>query len=198
LDLAARVKYPFTLEHRQFRPNTALLKLNWAEPGDPRQEAGTTDVYLPGGAAWFDFWTGKSRKGGTHVRADAPLGHIPLYVRAGSIVPLGPDIEYATQESSAPTELRIYPGRDARFDLYDDEGDTYDYENGVYAIIPMRWDEARKTLTLGDRLGSYSGGSRSRKFAIVLVGENHGAGPERSTSPDRTVEYVGKRTSVRL
>jgi len=198
VDLSPGVKYPFILEHRQFRPNTALLKLNWVEPEDPQEKAGTTEVYLPAGAAWFDFWTGKPTEGGKAVRADAPLDHIPLYVRAGSIVPLGPNIQYATEETGAPTELRIYPGGDADFELYDDEGDTYDYEKGVYAIIPMHWDEARKTLTLGNRLGSYTGGSESRKFTIVIVGENHGAGPESSTPPDRTVEYSGRNTSVRF
>jgi len=132
------------------------------------------------------------------VHADAPISRLPLYVPAGSILPLGPDIQYATEQSSAPTEIRIYRGRDAEFELFDDAGDTYDYEKGVYAIVPMHWDEARRTLTLGGRLGGYREGPESRSFTIVLVRENHGAGAEPGTPPDRTVEYRGKKLEVRF
>lgn len=198
VDLSAGVKYPFRLEHRQFKPNNALLKLNWIEPDEPPGKPGTTSVYLPRGKGWFDFWTGKSTAGGTKVLADAPINRLPLYVPEGSIVPLGPDIQYATEQSSAPTELRVYPGRDADFELYDDAGDTYDYEKGVYSIIPMHWDESRRTLTLGQRLGSYRGGAASKTFTIVLVGENRGGGPEPTPSPDKTVEYKGKRVNIRF
>ena len=198
VDLSAGVRHPFRLEHRQFKPNTALLKLNWLQPEDSSGEAGTRGVYLPRGTRWFDFWTGKSTAGGEYVRAEAPISRLPLYVSAGSVVPLGPDIQYATEQSAAPTELRVYGGRDADFELYDDAGDTYDYEKGVYAIIPMHWDDARRTLTLGKRLGSYQGPAASRTFTIVLVSEGHGGGAEPGTAPDRTVEYTGKRVTVRL
>ena len=198
VDLPAGIKYPFRLEHRQFKPNNALLKLNWEQPDDSPGTAGTTGVYLPRGTVWFDFWTGKSTAGGEHVRADAPITHLPLYVPAGSVVPLGPDIQYATEQSSAPTELRVYRGRDADFELYDDAGDTYDYEKGVYSIIPLHWDESRRTFTIGQQRGSYRGGAASKTFTIVLVGENRGAGPEPTSSPDRTVKYTGKRVDIRF
>jgi len=198
VDLSAGVKYPFRLEHRQFKTNNALLKLNWAQPDDSTGEAGTTGVYLPRGTTWFDFWTGKSTAGGKGVRADAPISRIPLYVPGGSIVPLGPDIQYATEQSSAPTELRVYTGKDADFELYDDEGDTYDYEKGLYALIPIHWDESRRTLVLGQRLGSYRGASVSRPFTIVLVREDYGAGANSTAAPDTMVDYRGKRMNVRF
>ncbi len=195
-DLSAGLKYRFRLEHRQFKPNAALLKINWVEPEDPAVQPGTRSVYLARGANWFDFWTGKSTPGGTTIRADAPLSRIPLYVPAGSIIPLGPDIQYATEQGSAPTELRIYPGSDADFDLYDDAGDTYDYEKGVYAIVPMHWDDAQRTLTLGNRVGTYAAGAAAVPYTVVLVGENHGAGAD--NAPGRPLVYRGKKVRLRF
>jgi alpha-D-xyloside xylohydrolase len=198
VELSGGVKHPFRLEHRQFRPKDALLKLNWQEPEDPPGEPGTRSVYLPRSGAWFDFWTGKKMAGGATVRADAPISHLPLYVPAGSIVPLGPEVQFAGEVTDGATEIRVYPGKDADFELYDDEGDTYEYEKGVYASVPIHWDEARRTLTLGAQQGSYTGGGPQRKFTIVIAGENHGTGAEPATSPDRAVSYRGKRVTVRF
>jgi alpha-D-xyloside xylohydrolase len=196
-DLAPGTKHPFLLEHRQFRPNNALLKLNWLPPDGPPEAAGTEEVYLPGGAAWYDFWTGKEEKGGKAVRADAPLAHLPLFVPSGSILPLGPDIQYAEEKVNAPTELRVYPGADADFTLYDDAGDTYDYEKGMYAVIPLHWNEARRTLTVGDQKGTYPGSPATREFTVVVVRDGHGAGGELTASPDTRIVYRGKRLTVR-
>ena len=197
-DLAPGTKHPFRLEHRQFRANNALLKLNWLPPDDPPEEPGTAGVYLPRGASWYDFWTGNEEKGGKAIRADAPLAHLPLFVPSGSILPLGPDIQYAAETTGAPTELRVYPGADADFALYDDAGDTYDYEKGMYAVIPLHWDEARRTLTIGAQKGSYPGSPASREFTVVLVREGHGTGAGLTASPDTRIEYRGKRMTVRL
>ena len=109
-------------------------------------------VYLPAAAAWYDFWTGKSLTGGQEIEADAPLDRMPLFVRAGSIVPMGPQIEYATQDPAGPIELRIYRGADGKFDLYEDAGDGYEYEKGQHSVIPIRWDD-RSSLT-HDRLAA--------------------------------------------
>ena len=108
--------------------------------------------------------------------APAPLDRIPLYVKAGSIVPLGPEVEYASEKSAAPVVLRIYRGADSNFNLYEDEGDTYDYEKGAHSIIPIRWNESTATLTIGDREGSYPGMPVTRSFRLVLVGKDRGAG----------------------
>jgi len=198
VDLAPDAKHPFRLEHRQFRPNNALLKLNWLPPDDPPEATGTETVYLPGRASWYDFWTGEKEQGGRAIRADAPLAHLPLFVPAGSILPLGPDIQYAAESTDAATELRVYPGADADFALYDDAGDTYDYEKGMYAVIPLHWDQARRTLSLGDQKGRYPEEPASREFTIVLVREGHGTGGELTASPDTRIVYRGKRMTVKL
>ena len=105
-------------------------------------DAARRTLYLPDSPAWYDFWTGASQKGGHEIDAEAPLDRIPLYVRAGSIIPLGPEIEYTSEKPAGPIELRIYKGADGTFDLYQDAGDSYDYEKGAHAVIPLRWSEA--------------------------------------------------------
>ena len=154
------------------------------------------DVYLPPAPRWYDFWTGKSMQGDQRFAASAPLNIIPLYVRAGSILPLGPEIEYAGQMPGAPIELRIYRGADAHFDLYEDAGDTYNYEKGEHASIPVDWNESSQTLTIGARTGSYPGMVQSRKFNVVFVGENHGAGREVTATADQSVDYNGSVVTV--
>jgi alpha-D-xyloside xylohydrolase len=153
-------------------------------------------VYLPDSPVWFDFWSGASLKGSREVEAEAPLDRIPLFVRAGSIVPLGPEIEYVDEKPAGPVELRIYRGADGRFDLYQDEGDTYNYEKGAHALIPLRWSEADKTLTIGERAGQYPGMPREITFDIVWVSSSHGAGETVEAKPDRVVTYAGKAVSV--
>ncbi|MGB7189705.1 MAG: DUF5110 domain-containing protein, partial [Acidobacteriaceae bacterium] len=129
-------------------------------------------------------------------QAAAPLDRIPLYVRAGSIVPMGPEVEWARQKVDAAIELRVYRGADGRFTLYEDQGDTYDYEKGARATIPMEWNEAAQTLTIGARVGSYPGMPAKREFRVVFVGAGHGAGGVVTASPDRTVEYSGSAVAV--
>jgi alpha-D-xyloside xylohydrolase len=152
-------------------------------------------VYLPG-ATWYDFWTGKSIQGGREIVADAPLNRMPLYVRAGSIITLGPEIEYASEKPDGPIELRVYTGADGSFDLYGDEGDSYDYEKGAHATIPIRWDESTQTLTIGDRVGNYPGMANAMKFNIVWVSPGHGTGEVVDNNPNQTVTYKGVRTIV--
>ncbi len=149
-------------------------------------------VYLPAAAAWYDFWTGKSFSGGQEIEADAPLDRMPLYVRAGSIVPMGPQIEYATQDSDGPIELRIYRGADGQFDLYEDAGDGYEYQKGQHSAIPLRWDDRHLTLTIGAREGSFPGMVAHRQFRVVLVGAEHGAGNDVTDTPNLAVDYDGK------
>jgi alpha-D-xyloside xylohydrolase len=163
-----------------------------------RENATERDVYLPPASAWYDFWTGAKLKGGARIAASAPLDRIPLYVKAGSILPLGPEVEYAMQSPIAPITLRIYRGGDATFDLYEDEGENYDYEKGVHAIIPLRWDDASSTLTIGTRQGSYPGMPSSRSFHVVLVDEHTGTGPKHDNDTGHDVDYNGTETKVTL
>jgi alpha-D-xyloside xylohydrolase len=153
-------------------------------------------LYLPDSPAWYDFWTGASQKGGREIDADAPLDRIPLYVRAGSIIPLGPETDYVSEKPAGPIELRIYKGADGSFDLYQDAGDSYDYEKGARAVIPLRWSESNRTLTIGDRKGEYPEMPASIQINIVWVSAGHGASAALRTNPDKTVEYTGKAISV--
>jgi alpha-D-xyloside xylohydrolase len=162
---------------------------------NPVTTAGATSrsVYLPAGT-WYDFWTGATKEGGAKVTVSAPLSQIPLFVRAGSIVPMGPQIQYA-MESIDPLEIRIYKGKDAAFTLYDDEGDSYAYETGQSARTVLEWKEATKQLTIRARTGSYTGMPKSRTFNIVWVGAAHGIGGD-ITAADQVVTYDGSEVIV--
>jgi len=157
--------------------------------------ATTRQLYLPEDK-WYDFWTGVAVEGGRTINAIAPLDRLPLYVRAGSIVPLGPDEEWSTQKPADPIELRIYRGANGDFVLYEDENDNYDYEKGVYATIPLHWDDAAQTLTIGERKGQFPGMLESRAFHIVFVGENHGVGINPADEVDKVVQYSGKQITA--
>jgi alpha-D-xyloside xylohydrolase len=165
---------------------------------NPVTEAGATSrhLYLPD-VRWYDFWTGAAVDGKRAIDAVAPLDRLPLYVRAGSILPLGPDVEYAAQRAADPIELRIYPGADGDFTIYEDENDTYNYEKGAYATIPLHWDDKSATLTIGDRQGKFPGMLTSRKFNVVFVKQGRGEGIELVVNPDRIVEYTGSAETVK-
>jgi len=174
----------------QFMYGPAFLVNPVTEPA-----ATTRPVYLPK-AQWYDFWTGVAIDGGRMINAITPLDRLPVYVRAGSIVPLGPDEQWSTEKPEDPIELRVYRGADADFTIYEDENDSYDYEKGVYATIPLHWDDGAHTLTIGDRKGQFPGMLESRTFRIVFVGENHGAGIDPADEADKVVPYRGKQIVV--
>ncbi len=161
------------------------------------ESATRRSVYLPDSPAWYDFWSGKRVDGNGVIEADAPLDRIPLYVRAGSILPLGPEIEYADQKSD-PVELRIYPGADGEFDLYEDEGDNYNYEKGAGAVIPIRWDDSTRTLSIKARQGSFPNMIQKRRIEVVLVTANRGSGGTPTGKPDAVLEYDGRDQIVKL
>ncbi len=147
----------------------------------------TTVKYLPKGTYWYDFWTGARLKGGQEVSSQTTFDRVPMFVRAGSILPLGPEMQYVGEKAWDNLELRVYPGADATFTLYEDEGDNYNYERGVYTTIPMTWNDRTRTLTIGQRKGNYPGMLQSRKFTIVL--------------PDNTskvVEYQGESITIKM
>ena len=153
---------------------------------------------MPAGAEWYDFWTGEKSSGGNKVTKKTPLDIIPLYVKAGSILPFGPSVQYAEEKKWDNLEIRIYPGTNGKFVLYEDENDNYNYEKGVYSTISFDWDDKKKTLTVGDRKGSFPGMLDSRKFNIVLVDINKGGGENLVAQPDKEITYSGKKLTVKF
>ena len=174
----------------QFLFGPAVLVNPVTEPG-----ATSRHLYLPD-ATWYDFWTGSRVQGSRAIDAAAPLDKLPLYIRAGSILPLGPDIEYAAEKSADPLELRVYRGANGEFVLYEDENDNYNYEKGAHATIALSWDEASQTLTIGDRVGAFPGVLSSRTFRVVFVSGKHGVGRELTSNVDKVVSYSGKKAVV--
>ena len=172
----------------------AVCKLLWAKPAN--QQKLKTDVYLPQLSAWYDFWTGDYTEGGKTISKDTPIDIMPLYVKAGSIIPMAPKMQYATEKPADPIELRIYPGKDASFTIYEDENDNYNYESGSFSLIPIQWNDSDKILTIGERTGSFPGMIENRTFNIVLVRSGHGIGIEPENKPDHIIKYNGTPVTV--
>ena len=149
--------------------------------------AKTATKYLPKGTTWYDYWTNKRYKGGQRVTIETTFDRVPMFVRAGSILPLGPEMQYVGEKSWDNLELRIYPGADGCFTLYEDEGDSYNYEKGAYSTIAFQWNDRTRTLTIADRQGSYPGMLQSRQFTLVL--------PD---GKQQTVRYDGTQLTIRL
>lgn len=161
-----------------------------------RKGASDRTVYLPGETAWYDFWTGKTFKGKSNIVAHAPLDNLPLYVRAGTILPLGPVVSHAEAQSGKPIELRIYRGANGAFTLYDDSGNGWGYEKGQRALVPISWNDATQTLTLGARQGKFPGMRETREFRIVFVSEKSGTG-DAEAATFQTVKYKGKKLEIK-
>jgi alpha-D-xyloside xylohydrolase len=163
----------------------------------PVTEAGITDmnVYLPKAAGWYEFWTGKRFDGGQIVKAATPQDKIPVFVKAGSIIPMGKIMQHTSEKPSDTLEVRIYIGENATFNLYEDEGDNYNYETGKYTIIPFKWDEKMQTLNIGSLQGGFNGALAKRVFNIVFVNEANGNGIA-ETALQKVVVYTGKNISI--
>jgi alpha-D-xyloside xylohydrolase len=146
------------------------------------------ETYLPAGSDWYDFWTAEKFSGGNKVSRQTPLDIIPLYVKAGSVIPVGPSVQYAEEKKWDNLEIRIYPGANGKFVLYEDENDNYNYKRGVYSTITFTWDNAKNTLTIGDRNGSFPGMLNERKFNIVIV----------TNQANKVVSYTGKKVVVKF
>ncbi|WAC46843.1 PA14 domain-containing protein [Asticcacaulis sp. SL142] len=180
------------------------LRLAWRTPTQLRglETAEKTlnlkmETYLPKGSDWYDFYTHQPFTGGQTVAREAPLDIIPLYVRAGSILPMGPVQQYATQKPEAPYEVRVYPGADAAFTIYEDDNETYDYEKGEYATYQLVWNDADRTLTIGARKGTYPGLVPTRILNIVIADPTNASGGA-PAQVSRTVSYSGKPVTVRF
>jgi alpha-D-xyloside xylohydrolase len=155
-------------------------------------------VYLPKSASWYDFWTGEKHSGGQTLNKETPIDIIPLFVRAGSIIPIGPKAQYATEKNWDNLEIRIYPGADGEFTLYEDENDNYNYEKDAHSTITFKWNDAKKELTISDIRGAFPGILIDHKFNIVIVSQNNGIGIDTFEKYDKVVTYNGKKIEVTL
>jgi alpha-D-xyloside xylohydrolase len=158
----------------------------------------TRETYLPAGTTWYDFWTGEKLTGGQKTNKQTPIDIIPLYVKAGSIIPWGPTVQYANEKKWDNLEIRIYGGQDGDFVLYEDEGDNYNYEKGQYTEIAFHWTEKKHELTIGNRRGNYQGMLANRTFRVVLVEKEKGVGTSLTENVDRNLNYSGQQLSVKL
>jgi alpha-D-xyloside xylohydrolase len=192
-----------TLEYYQASSDRSL-RLAWRTPSAIRaldETKAVTDsslrTYLPKGAAWYDFWTNQRHEGGQSVVRDVPLDIVPLYVRAGAILPMGPVLQYATEQPDAPYEIRIYPGADGSFTLYEDDNETYAYEKGQSARVVLGWNDKARTLTISARKGRFPGMAKSRTLNLVLVDQANGKGIG-TAKTTRVVHYGGKPMVVKF
>ena len=163
-----------------------------AGPGQPTD----VSVYLPK-ARWYDFYTNRLYDGGQTVRRSTPISEMPVYVRAGSILPFGPEVLTTGEQPWDNLEIRIYTGADGRFTLYEDEGDNYNYEQGAFTEIGFEWDDARRVLTIAGRKGRFEGMLKKRHFRIVLV-DSHSPRGDQPMPGGRVVEYKGKKTVLKI
>ena len=193
--LACPIVNPQYTEEKIIRTNAMTGWEKRKEEGGERKENGgidwtetkTAKKYLPKGAKWYDFWTNQLYNGGQEVTLQTTLDRVPMFVRAGSILPLGPEMQYVGEKAWNNLEMRIYPGADAEFSLYEDEGDNYNYEQGYYSNIIFTWSDRTRTLHISARQGGYKGMLLDRKFTLVL--------PDGTT---RTIDYNGNQVSVRF
>jgi alpha-D-xyloside xylohydrolase len=186
----------------QYTPETVLranAETGWDKKeasGEPKgqsvnfAEAKSTKVYLPAGTAWYDFWTNTKTDGGQEIVKATTFDEIPLYIKAGSIIPFGPQVQYATEKRWDDLEIRVYPGTNGDFTLYEDENDNYNYEKGAYSTISFNWNDKSKTLTIGARKGSFSGMLATRQFHVVVVLDGK--------KQDKTVTYNGQKITIKL
>ena len=152
----------------------------------PLSETAVRRVYLPAGETWMDFWTGQRHQGGQWLSVPVTIAQLPLYVRAGSIITTTEVAQYTDAQVGLPLTVNVYPGRDAHFELYEDEGDNYNFEQGAFSVIPLDWDEARQTLTVGPREGSYPGMPSVRKLIV------------KTPTGQKTITYKGRPQRVRF
>jgi alpha-D-xyloside xylohydrolase len=143
---------------------------------------------LPAGVDWYDFWTAEKFSGGNKVSRQTPLDIIPVYVKAGSIIPVGPSVQFAEEKKWDNLEIRVYPGANGKFVLYEDENDNYNYEKGVYSTVTFTWDDAKKSFTISDRTGAFPGMLNERKFNMVIV----------TSQANKVITYTGKKVVVKF
>ena len=157
-------------------------------------KARSRSVYFPEGG-WYDFYTGEFYQGGRSRSIPAPYERMPLFVRAGSVIPFGPAMEWCDEKPADAIRLYVYAGADADFTLYEDDGLTYAYEKGSYSTIPVHWDDAARTLTVGDRSGEFPGMLRQRAFHVIVIDPAHPHGYDPDAEGTRC-DYQGKSVTL--
>jgi alpha-D-xyloside xylohydrolase len=163
-----------------------------------KYKARKREVYFPASCGWYDFYSGKYLKGGQRLNIDAPYEKLPLFVREGTILPVGPEIQYSGEKPADPLTLFVYTGRDCEFTLYEDEGTNYNYEKGYYSNIRFSYTEEKKELTIGKRKGDFAGMLKSRTFRIVFISMDKPVPFDPEIVPDLTITYQGDGNKVNL
>lgn len=182
-----------------FLVNPVLQPMYWSAGSRPLEVSEKSrSVYLPEGCDWYDFWTGRRYTGGQTIRARASLDTMPLFVRAGAIVPMGPEVQYTEEGTDSPIELRIYRGQNGNFTYYEDAGDGYEYEKGAFATISIHWEEQSRKLIFGKRAGVYPGMKKLIHFAVVMVDEGKGCGLLEDGESAVIVKYDGSEQEVSM
>ena len=156
------------------------------------------EVYLPKSAEWYDLYSGKWYAGGQKIVADAPYERMPVFVKAGSIIPFGPELQYTSEKPADTITLNIYSGADASFNLYEDEGTNYNYEKGAFSVIPIKYNEATKAITIGDRKGSFNGMLENRTFRINIITSGKTKRLDFNANCDKEISYHGKKLLIKI
>jgi alpha-D-xyloside xylohydrolase len=155
-------------------------------------------VYLPKGSGWYDLYSGQWHAGGQKIMADAPYDRMPLFVKEGSIIPFGPDLQYTDEKPADTVSLFVYTGKNAQFSLYEDGGTSYDYENGKFSTISLQYEERTKTLTIGGRKGSFAGMLQRRVFRVIPVTREQAQKLDFGTTAAKEISYGGEKVVVKL
>lgn len=174
----------YTPERAQSKSRAGIGDVDFTAPK-------TTRLYLPAGTSWYDFETMEQFEGGQEIERTVNIKSIPLYVKAGSILPVGPDVQYSTEKAWDDLEILVYAGADGKFCLYEDEFDNYNYEKGACSTIEFSYNGKSRQLTIGARKGSYDGMLQTRRFRVVLIKDGKRSDP-------KMVSYKGKKTTIKL
>ncbi len=161
-------------------------------------KATSRKVYLPANTGWYDLYTGKYFSGGETIDADAPYERMPLFVKEGSIIPIGPELQYTSQKPADTITLRVYSGKDAEFTLYEDEDVNYNYEKGAFSTIKINYNEQAGTITIGEQKGSFPGMLKQRVFKVTRISKQQAKGLDLDVKEDQQVTYNGKSITIKL
>jgi len=200
--LEANKKYSIKIEYYQ-NTGGASFKLGYlsttALASIRKTINDSVSTYLPNASpVWFDFWSGKQFPAGKTITQKYPLNQLPLFVKAGTILVLADTMQYSTEHKNDTVEIRVYPGADGNFEWYEDENDNYNYEKGIFSVIPLIWNNKTRELTIESRRGSYPGMSTEKILKVIVVGSKKGTGIYESTMHDRIIKYTGARQQVKL
>ena len=161
-------------------------------------KARTRSLYLPANQGWYELYTGRYFEGGQTINAEAGYERVPVFVKAGSILPTGPALQYTSEKAADPLTLYVYSGADASFTLYEDEGTNYNYEKGKYTEITFNWNETSKSLTVSDRKGAFTGMLPKRVFRIVFITAATATGIDQEAKPARVIQYKGQKAIIKF